>query len=90
MINLEIIMTVSMALISVSIVLVFVRLALGPSLPDRVVAFDLLASLSIGLIAIYAIMTRQPAILDVAIILALVAFLGTIGFAYYIERRTSK
>jgi multicomponent Na+:H+ antiporter subunit F len=76
-----------LALLSVGLVLVFVRLAKGPSLADRVVAFELLASLGIGLIAVYAIASRQPSFLDVAIILALVSFVGTIGFAFYLRRR---
>jgi len=58
----------------------------GPSLPDRVMALDLLTTLGIGVIAVYAIATDQPAFLDVAIATALISFLGTVAFAYYIER----
>lgn len=67
-------------------VLGFVRLVLGPSPADRVVALDLIAFLSIGLIAVYTIDTGVTAWLDVAITLALVAFLGTIAFARFILR----
>ncbi|MCS6926832.1 MAG: cation:proton antiporter [Candidatus Binatia bacterium] len=74
-------------LLSVAIVLAFVRLWRGPSLPDRVVALDLLATLGMGVIAVYAIATDQPVFLDVAIILALISFLGTVAFAYYLERK---
>ena len=75
-----------MPILALAFALTFVRLLRGPSLPDRVVAIDLLTALSIGIIAAYAIATEQPAFLDVAIVLALVAFLGTVAFAYYIER----
>lgn len=81
---------VALALLSVALILVFLRLARGPSLADRVVAFDLLVALGIGLIAVYAIASGQPSFLDVAIILALVSFVGTIGFVYFMRRRLSR
>lgn len=74
-------------LLSLSVVPAIIRLIRGPSLPDRVVALDLMATVGIGIIAVYAIGTRQPVYLDVAIILAMLAFLGTVAFAYYLERR---
>jgi multicomponent Na+:H+ antiporter subunit F len=74
-------------LLSLSILLVFVRLVRGPSVPDRVVALDLLSMLSIGVSAAYAIATDQPVFLDVASVLALVSFLGTVAFAFYLEKR---
>jgi multicomponent Na+:H+ antiporter subunit F len=90
MMELEAMLAAVMSLLGLAIVLVFIRLVRGPSLPDRVVAFELLASLGIGLIAVYAIVTNQPAFLDVAVILALVSFLGTVAFAYYMERRATR
>jgi len=73
--------------LSVAVVLALVRLVRGPSLPDRVVALDLMTTLGIGVIAAYAVASNQPTFLDVAIVLALVSFLGTIAFAYYVEKR---
>lgn len=73
-------------LLSLTVVFAFIRLVRGPSLPDRVVALDLLSTVGIGVIAVYSIATNEPVFVDVAIILALVAFLGTIAFAYYLER----
>lgn len=74
-------------LLSLAVVMAFVRLARGPSLPDRVVALDLLTTLAIGMIAVYAIAMNQPVLLDVAIVLALLSFLGTVAFARYLEKR---
>ena len=79
--------TVVFAMLSVALVLSFVRLVRGPSLPDRVVALDLTAVLTVGIVAIYAIDTRQHVFLDAAIVVALITFLGTIAFARYVERR---
>ncbi|WP_322807751.1 monovalent cation/H+ antiporter complex subunit F [Thermanaerothrix sp.] len=76
-----------LSVLTAGMILTFIRLLRGPSLPDRIVALDLIVTLLIGIIATYAILNDQAAFLDVAIILALVSFLGTVAFAYYIERR---
>lgn len=72
--------------LALAIVLTMIRLVRGPSFPDRVVALDLLTALGIGLIAVDAIAMGQSVLIDVAIVLALTSFLGTIAFARYIER----
>jgi len=78
---------VIMPILSLALLLTFARLLRGPSLPDRVIALDMMATLGIGVVGVYAVYTGQPAFLDVAILLSLLVFLGTVGFAYYIERR---
>ncbi|MEM7034542.1 MAG: monovalent cation/H+ antiporter complex subunit F [Chloroflexota bacterium] len=78
---------VILPLLSVAIILAFIRLFLGPSISDRVIALDLMAALSIGIISVYAILTEQAIFLDVALVTALLTFLATIAFAYYIEQR---
>lgn len=75
------------AMLGVALFLAFARLVRGPSLPDRVIALDLIAALTVGIICAYAIGTNQRVFLDVAIVLALITFLGTIAFAQYVERR---
>jgi multicomponent Na+:H+ antiporter subunit F len=78
---------VSLIMVSVAMLLTFIRLVRGPSLADRVVALDLMTVQAVGFIAIYDVATHEPVYLRVAIVLALIAFLGTVAFAYYIERR---
>ena len=74
-------------MLSAALLLAFVRLARGPSLPDRVVALDLTAVIAVGIIAAYAIDVDQRVFLDVALVVALIGFLGTVAFARYVERR---
>jgi len=62
------------------------RLVRGPSLPARVVALDLMGTLAVGLIAVQAVTSGQSVLLDVAIALALIGFLGTVAFARFIEK----
>lgn len=71
----------------VALVMAFTRLVRGPSLPDRVVALDLMATIVVGIFSIYAMAMNQPVFIDAAIVLALVVFLGTVAFARYTERR---
>jgi multicomponent Na+:H+ antiporter subunit F len=77
----------ALGMAGVAMFLAFIRLVLGPSLPDRVVALDLIGVIAVGIIAAYDILTEQPVLLDAATVVALVAFLGTVAFARYVERR---
>ncbi len=70
---------------TLSIVLSFLRLLLGPSMPDRIIALDLIAYQAIALMVAYGVLTDQPNFLEVALVLALIAFLGTVAFALYIK-----
>ncbi len=79
--------TIAFLMLTVAMALTFARLVRGPTLPDRVVALDLFAILSTGFLTVYAIDSEQRVFLDVAIVLALIAFLGTVAFALYMERR---
>lgn len=76
--------------LSLSIVLVFIRFFKGPTISDRVVAVDLLVTIGIGLIAVYSILTHQPTFLDIALILALIGFLATVAYSFYIQKRKNK
>lgn len=74
-------------ILSVSGLLVFIRFLIGPTLSDRVIALDLLITIGIGVIAVYAVIANRPSFLDIAMIFALIAFLGTVAFSYYLEKR---
>ena len=79
----------SLAAFSLTFLAAFVRVVRGPSLPDRVVAIDLVSYVTMGFLGTYAILTHQETYLDAALVLGLLAFLGTIALARYIERRRS-
>lgn len=63
-----------------------VRIIRGPHLADRVVALDLVAYVAVCLIATGAMLTGEGPLLDVALVLSLLAFLGTVAFARFLER----
>ena len=87
MIFINIAMNLVLILLGISLILAFIRVVRGPSLPERVVALDLMSPLGVGIITSYAILTGRAVFLDIAIVLALISFLGTIAFSHYIERR---
>jgi multicomponent Na+:H+ antiporter subunit F len=72
--------------LGLALVLTFIRLVRGPTLPDRVIALDLIGIITVGIIAVFAIETNQPVYLIVAMVLALIAFIGTMAFAYFIAK----
>lgn len=67
-----------------SFALALIRLYKGPTLADRVVALDLIAFITIGFIGVYTIFSQETTFMDIAITLALVAFLSTVAFARFI------
>lgn len=85
--NLESIITYFvLPVLSLSMLLIFIRLFRGPSLIDKVIALDLLVIVGIGSFTSYAILHKDPMIIDISLILAIIAFLSTIAFAYYYKR----
>jgi multicomponent Na+:H+ antiporter subunit F len=62
------------------------RLWTGPTLADRVVALDLVSMLLVVFLVIFTKLSGVEAYIYVAIGLALIAFLGTVAFAHYIDR----
>jgi multicomponent Na+:H+ antiporter subunit F len=81
-----IIINILFGLLVVSMGLALIRLIRGPSLPDRVVALDLIAITAVGVIGVYAVAVDQPIYIDDALVLALIAFFGTVAFAHFIEK----
>lgn len=73
--------------LALALLFAFIRLVRGPTLPDRVVALELIASLTVGIIAAYAVIWKVPSALDVALVLALVGFLAAVAFSRYLEKR---
>lgn len=71
------------------LLLAAIRFAMGPSLLDRITAFDLIVANVIGIIVIYSKLTKDFELIDVALILSLFGFLGSISFTYYMLRRNN-
>ncbi|WP_447893800.1 monovalent cation/H+ antiporter complex subunit F [Vreelandella sp. GE22] len=77
---------ISQIIMGLALVLTFVRVVRGPSLPDRVVALELFSTTVVGLVGVYAVQSEVASFLDAAIVIALMGFLAAIGFARFLER----
>ena len=80
---------VALTMLAVAAGLTFIRLGKGPTLPDRVISIDLIGVLLVCLLVLMAGVTAQQAFLDVALVMALISFVGTVAYARYIEREGS-
>ncbi len=69
--------------------IVLVRLVLGPSVPDRIVALDTLLQVVVAGIAVAAAVSGEGDFLAVLVAVALLGFLGTVTVARFVERRGS-
>ena len=87
---LEYAFSITFILLSFSYLFLLLRLIKGPTSPDRVVSVDLMAVTTVGFILVFAMSTNQAVYVDIAIGLALVAFLGTVACARYVLHQKGK
>lgn len=86
----QLVCTISTVILIVGMLAAFIRLLAGPSLPDRVVALDVLATMAVGALALVSITTGQAVLLDVALGIAIITFLGTVALAISLEKGVFK
>jgi multicomponent Na+:H+ antiporter subunit F len=78
---------IGLAILCLSLLLTTLRVLKGPTLPDRVLALDMLVAIAIGFIAILGVRTGFAYHVDIAISLGLVGFLATVAFARFVLSR---
>ncbi|MFD1207183.1 MULTISPECIES: Na(+)/H(+) antiporter subunit F1 [Sporosarcina] len=79
-------LTIALILFSITIAIAVVRIILGPSMPDRVIALDMIGVNLIAMIAVISVIMKTKAFLEVILILGILSFIGTIAFSKFIER----
>ena len=77
---------IAMTLLGLTLLMALWRMVRGPHLADRALALDLVSTICIAIAAVAAIRWNTTVYLDVAVVLALTAFIATIAFARYLER----
>ncbi|MFL9930635.1 monovalent cation/H+ antiporter complex subunit F [Paraburkholderia sp. RL18-103-BIB-C] len=82
----EIMLRIAMVLIFFAILFGVIRLVLGKTLIDRIVAIDMLTVISISLIALYAQVSGRFVYIDVALVYGLLSFLAVLAIARFLER----
>ncbi len=84
----ETLLWIALLALIIAFFITMLRFIYGPTFMDRVVTFDLMTANLIGVIGIYAMISKDSMLLDVALVLALIGFFGIMAFAYYIRKRT--
>jgi multicomponent Na+:H+ antiporter subunit F len=72
--------------LTVCVIIVMVRLILGPTIPDRIVALDTINTIVIVIMVVLAAAFREIILVDIAIVYALLSFVTTLYIAKYIEK----
>ena len=82
----QVMLITALVLISIAIGIAVLRIALGPSLPDRVLALDVIGVNLIASIAVISVLMQTKAFFEVILILGILTFIGTIAYSKFILR----
>lgn len=77
----SVVLVIVLAIVLISMLLVVLRLVLGPHALDRLVAFESFAILFVALAALLGVFYRSAWFLDAILVISLVGFLSTVGIA---------
>ena len=77
--------TVAVLAILITILLAFARVLMGPTVYDRIAAINMLGTKTILLIAVFAFATDRHDLLDIALVYALINFIGIVAVLKLVE-----
>jgi len=78
-----VVLSVCLAALTAAAVLLVIRIALGPTMMDRVIALDVLVSAMICWLGVEAAVNRHTTTLPVLVVLSLVGFVGSVSMARF-------
>lgn len=79
--------TAAAAGILVTMALTLARAFLGPTVYDRILAVNTFGTMTVILMAVFGFLTDRPDFLDIALLYALINFIGTIAVLKFFEYR---
>lgn len=86
MFNYNIILIIALIIVALSMLAMLVRVIIGPSLADRVVALDAMGIQLMAIIALFSIFLGTKYLIVAILMIAILAFLGTAVFAKYMDK----
>lgn len=78
---------ITLAVITVYIVLVLIRVVMGPTIWDRLLGLNTISAKIIMSIVILSVVTEKSYLLDVALVYSFLGFIGTVLIARFIEKK---
>lgn len=73
-------------IIALTLLAFIYRLIKGPSTPDRIIALDAIGVAIIALVGLFSIYVKTSFYIEIALLLAILSFIGTIAFSKFIEK----
>ena len=82
--------TITAVLLAIAAVIAVIRVVRGPSVADRMVALDTLVFIGVGALSTYIVATGDTTYVAVLVVAVLIAFIGTVVVARYVEAETDR
>ncbi|HRE08364.1 MAG TPA: monovalent cation/H+ antiporter complex subunit F [Opitutaceae bacterium] len=82
----QLLLQISFYLLVVATLLAFYRLAKGPTVVDRILAFDAVVVCAVGQVVLLSRIWESPLYLDLILIISSLGFLGTVALVFYLQR----
>ncbi len=73
-------------IVAIGAILAVVRMIKGPDITDRVIALDVFTTITVALFVFFAMVFDRYIYIDVALVYGLLAFIGVLVIARFIER----
>ncbi len=83
----DIVLYIAFAFLITAMIITLIRLLKGPSVNDRIAAMDLIASIIMGVILVYAVLINNAMYFDIPLIISLISFIGTIAVSTYLKQK---
>ena len=82
----SLVLLLAFATLTLAILLGLIRLARGPTVLDRVLAFDLIATCAVAMVLLLSIHWNTALYLELILIFSLLGFLTTVAFVFYLHK----
>lgn len=79
-------LSIAFVMVAIAILLSFIRLVIGPSVPDRILALDTLYLNTIALLVLLGLNLKSALYFEAALLIAVMGFMGTLALSKYLLR----
>lgn len=84
---LNIVLLPTFGMLLLAFFLAFIRMLKGPTMSDRTVAMDLIASITMAFILTYSILVQKAIYFDIVIVISLISFISTVAISIYLKQK---
>lgn len=82
----DIVLKITLVLLAIAMLGLTYRLVKGPTTPDRVIALDAMGVNLVSIAAVLSILLETSNFLDIILLIGILAFIGTVAFAKFLEK----